>query len=75
MDTVAQAWFSCSHTNGARNISPKLKASRGALRKWSGNRSNLKILINHANLVISFLDDLEEIRPLHLTERNFRNII
>jgi hypothetical protein len=75
LDTAAKAWFSCSHSNGPRNISVKLKASRAALKRWNGNKSNLKILINHCNLVIRFLDDLEEIRPLHLPERNFRTII
>jgi hypothetical protein len=75
LDTAAKAWFSCSHSNGPRNIYVKLKASRAALKRWNGNKSNLKILINHCNLVIRFLDDLEEIRPLHLPERNFRTII
>jgi len=75
MDTVSKAWLSCSYPDGAINISTKLKALRAALKSWNGTKSNLRILINHYNIVIAFLDDFEEIRPLHVPERNFRIII
>jgi hypothetical protein len=75
MGTVSKAWFSCSHIDGARNISTKLKALRAALKSWSGTKSNLRILIDHCNIIIAFLDVLEEIRPLHLSKKNFRSII
>lgn len=41
MDTVSTAWFSYSHSDGARNIASKLKALRAALKRWNGNKSNL----------------------------------
>lgn len=75
MDIVTKAWLSCSNTNAARSMSTKLKATRKALKIWNGYKSNLSILINHCNLIIGFLDALEEIRALHLTETNFRKII
>jgi hypothetical protein len=75
MDTVSAAWFSTSHTDGDRNVSVKLKALRSALKVWSASKSNLQILIKHCNIIISFMDDLEEIRTLLIPERNFRNII
>jgi len=75
MDTVSAAWFSTSHTDGARNVSVKLKALKSALKVWSASKSNLQILIKHCNTIISFMDDLEEIRTLLIPERNFRNII
>jgi hypothetical protein len=62
-------------SDGARNISTKLKACRSALKEWYGNRSNLKTLIQHCNIIISFMDGLEEIRALYTPERNFRSII
>jgi hypothetical protein len=75
MDTVSTAWFSCSHTNGARNVSTKLKTLRAALKIWNGNKSGLQILIKHYNIVIGFLDDMKEIKPLHVPQRNFRIIV
>jgi hypothetical protein len=75
MQEVSKAWFSCSNPNGARNISTKLKASRAALKSWNGTKSNLKILISHCNIIIGFLDELEEMRALFLPERNFRLIM
>ena len=54
MDTVSKAWFSCSHHDGARNISTKIKALRAALKSWNGTKSNLRILINHCSIVIAF---------------------
>jgi hypothetical protein len=75
IETVSTAWFSCSHPDGARSISTKLKALRAALKIWNGSKLSLKILIHHCNIVIAFLDELEEIRPLHVPERNFRLII
>jgi hypothetical protein len=75
METVSKAWFSCSHLDGARNVSTKLRALRADLKSWNASKSSLKILINHCNIIIGFLDDLEEIRLLLILERNFRNII
>jgi exonuclease III len=75
LQEVSKAWFSCSNPNGARNISTKLKASRAALKSWNGTKSNLKILISHCNIIIGFLDELEEMRALFLLERNFRLIM
>jgi hypothetical protein len=64
METVSKAWFSCSHLDGARNVSTKLRALRADLKSWNASKSSLKILINHCNIIIGFLDDLEEIRLL-----------
>ena len=74
-DETLKAWLSASHSNAARNISVKFKASRAALKKWIGSRSSLKVLIQHCNMVIKFFDDLEQIRDLQISELNFRTII
>jgi hypothetical protein len=42
MDAVSTAWFSSSHTDGARNVSVKLKALRSALKIWNGSKSTCK---------------------------------
>jgi hypothetical protein len=65
MDIVSTAWFSCSQPDAARNVSAQLKALRATLNTWNGNRSNLQILIKHCNIIIEFLDDLEELTSLH----------
>jgi hypothetical protein len=73
--SVSFAWLSCSNVDATRNIATKMKACRSALKKWIGSKSSIKILVHHCNLVIAFLDKLEELRPLFLPENNFRLII
>jgi len=75
LETVSPAWMSTSNSDAAKSISSKFKALRSALKSWSSSKSNLQILTKHCNMIIAFLDELEEIRPLFLPERNFRFII
>lgn len=75
MEVVPTAWTSTSNSNATRNITPKLKALRTALKTWSKDHSSLQVLINNCNIVITAMDDLEEVRHLHVLERNFRSII
>jgi len=75
MEVVPTAWMSTSNSNAARNITAKLKALRTALKTWSKGHSSLQVLINNCNIVIAAMDDLEEVRHLHVPERNFRSII
>jgi hypothetical protein len=70
-----EAWTSCYHPHAARNIASKLKACRASLNNWATNISSIKVLVQHYNLVIFYLDKLEEFRSLYLPERNFRLII
>jgi hypothetical protein len=74
-EVVANIWAMNAEGNSARVISMKLKWLRKALKKWKGNISNMDMLINNCNSVILMLDELEEVRALHITEWNFRNII
>jgi hypothetical protein len=59
------------HT-ATRTISSKFKSLRSALKLWSKNISNLKLLIANCNTVICFLDNLEDSRGLFNPEINLR---
>jgi hypothetical protein len=56
-------------------MAAKFKKLRYALKNWSRNLSNLSLLLSNCNVVVLFLDGLEERRILFNTERNLRNII
>lgn len=76
MSVVDNAWSQQdSHVNAANNLAAKLKRLRYALKSWSKSLSNLNLLISNCNVVILFLDALEERRALFNTERNLRNIV
>jgi hypothetical protein len=45
------------------------------LKQWKTSLSKLKDKIAKCNIVIAFLDNLEEERPLFLTENNFRKVV
>jgi hypothetical protein len=76
LDCVSTAWnLDCWGKNAAALLSKKLKLLRGALKVWKVGLSQLKNSIVRCNIVIAFLDNLEEERPLFLTENNFRNIV
>lgn len=62
-------------TSNAQKVSVKLKRLRSKLKAWDKNKSNLARLIQNCNIVIVFLDDLEDMRGLYLPEQNFRRII
>jgi len=68
MDIVASACFSCSNPNAVVSIFAKFKATRKALKVWEGKRSKLTIVAAHCNMVIRFLDDLEDLRTLLSSE-------
>lgn len=61
-----------SITDKAMIITRNCKNLRGALKTWSSNFSNLKATIANINLVLQFIDFLEEFRDLSLDEWNFR---
>lgn len=61
IETVSMVWISSAHPNKGINFSAKLKATRMALKKWNGRRSNFSILIKHCNIIIAFLDDLKKL--------------
>jgi hypothetical protein len=52
-----------------------MKMFRGALKQWKTSLSKLKDNIVRCNIVISFLDNLEEERPLFLTENIFIKVV
>lgn len=75
-ETVMDCWSSTPElSDAARNISSKFKALRARLKHWSRNLSNLRLLINNCNNVISFLDTLEDRRGLFNPEANLRNAV
>jgi hypothetical protein len=74
-DVVANIWTLNCHGNSAKIISHKFKLLRKALKIWKGNITNMDTIRANCNAVIFMMDELEEKRPLHVTEWNFRNII
>lgn len=76
LDTESNCWQSTAQLNSAaRTLSARFKSLRVALKKWSRNLSNLTLLINNCNTVISFLDTLEDSRNLFNTEYNLRRLM
>ena len=77
MNTIQNCWTQpindCS--NSARVISLRFKKLRSDLKVWSKSLSNLSLLISNCNSVISFLDALEDQRPLFNPEMNLRNLV
>lgn len=45
------------------------------MKKWSKSLSKLQLLIQNYNVVMSFLDSIENLRDLTLLEWNFRVLI
>jgi hypothetical protein len=73
MDTVQQCWNTTAQMiDAALTISFKFKALRPSLRNWSKHLSNLRLLISNCNIVIRFLDSLEDRRGLYNLEANLR---
>jgi hypothetical protein len=76
MDCVKKPW----DTNSTKKytsaiIAGKFKALRYALKHWHMNLSQLKFYIQHCNKAILILDNLEDQRPLFVTQFNFRKIV
>jgi hypothetical protein len=59
----------------AHTISVKFKQLRSRLKSWSKKISNLRILIDNCNSVITFLDNLEDMRRLYNPEANLRILV
>jgi mannosylglycoprotein endo-beta-mannosidase len=75
-DCVKEVWGSPFPSgSSAAVLARKLKVLRYELNHWKLSLSGLKLLIDKCNLVILFLDNLEEDRLLSLPERNFRKIV
>ena len=73
LETVQNSWLTAPNMHTAtRTISSKFKSLRSALKMWSKGISNLKLLIGNCNLVICFLDSLEDRRGLFNLEINLR---
>jgi hypothetical protein len=58
-----------------QRIDSKLKNVRRGLKLWPKNMSSMKRLISDINIVIEFMDVLEEFRALFELELDFRDII
>jgi hypothetical protein len=75
-DCVKEVWGrSFPSGSSAAVLARKLKILRYELNHWKLSLSDLKLLIDKCNLVILFLDNLEEDRLLSLPEMNFRKIV
>ena len=75
MDKVRSIWQIECPGDAAKCISSKLKLLRKGLKKWSTSFSSLNRYIDNCNAVILLLDETEELRALHITEWNFRQIV
>jgi hypothetical protein len=74
-DVVKNIWNINCHGSSAHVLSHKFKLLRKALKQWKGHIPDMDLVISNCNAVILLMDELEEKRPLHITEWNFRNII
>ena len=75
MDVVQNIWAIHCPGDSAKRLSAKFKLLRKALRKWSTSISQLNKIIDNCNDVILLLDGLEDTRNLHISEKNFRDIV
>lgn len=76
LSVVGNSWNqNTQHPNSENYHAAKFKRLRYALKSWSKSFSNLNLLISNCNIVILFLDTLEDRRELFNTERNLRSIV
>jgi mannosylglycoprotein endo-beta-mannosidase len=76
LDCVKAVWnVKSSKAYSSAVLADKFKSLRYALKKWHTSLSKLKANIQNCNKVILLMDNLEEQRPLFLTEFNFRQIV
>jgi hypothetical protein len=76
LDTVSSCWSSTLQLDSyAKTLSAKFKNLRTALNKWSRGLFNLSPLITNCNIVISFLDALEDSRYPINAENNLRRLV
>jgi hypothetical protein len=76
LNVVENAWaIPCRARNCAGTISPKLKNTKKALMNWRKNTSWISMWLERCNMVLNFLDGLEEQRSLSLPEFNFYKIV
>jgi hypothetical protein len=66
-EKVQMIWNINCPGNSATRISAKFKLLRKALKLWASNQSTLKKLIENCNEVILSLDEIEELRILHIS--------
>jgi hypothetical protein len=75
MDVVKRIWDINCPGDSAKILSSKFKLLRKGLKSWSTSISVLNKVIDNCNRIILMLDGMEELRSLHISEWNFRNIV
>jgi hypothetical protein len=75
LEVVQNVWEINCLGDSAKNLSGKFKLLRKALKQWSTSILDLSKLVENCNKIIFFLDEIEEIRTLHIRQWNFRNIV
>jgi hypothetical protein len=75
MEIVQQIWAINCPGDSAKCISSKFKLLRKGLKKWSTSILVINKIVDNCNSTILMLDDLEELRALHISEWNFHNIV
>jgi exonuclease III len=75
LEVVQTIWDINMPGDSAQCISGKFKLLHKALKTWSTSIFVLSNLIDNCNNIILRLDGFEELRPLDITEWNFRNIV
>jgi hypothetical protein len=63
------------HSDKARKLGAKFKNLRRVLRAWQQQLSNLAATIMNNNVLLFFLDSVEEYRDLSMQEWHFRKIV
>ena len=75
IEVVKTIWDIHCPGDAAKCISTKLKLLRKGLQKWSTSISMINKLVENCNSIILNLDEIEEMRCLHITEWNFQQIV
>jgi exonuclease III len=76
LDCVTSVWSKPTRASSSSGVlAEKFKTLRSELNKWKMSLSKIKLMISKCNIVILFMDELEEERRLFVQEVNFRKIV
>jgi hypothetical protein len=76
MQVVQQSWSGSSNqTEPAKRLTAKFKALRENLKNWQSGFYTISGRIKEIKLVLYFLETLELLRDLSVSEWNFKNLV
>jgi len=76
MQVVQQSWSGSSNqTEPEKRLTTKFNALRGNLKNWQSGFYTINNRIKEIKLVLYFLESLELLRDLSVSEWNFKNLV